>query len=401
MPELLQGAVLSVVSFIVVLSLVVFVHEFGHFQVGRWCGIAVKSFSIGLGSEMFGWTDRHGTRWKVSQIPLGGFVSWVDDTDGSSLRPATEEDQALSDEEARRRGHFRAQPLWKRAATVAAGPMTNFVFAIAAFAAVAMVAGRDLTNYENLTPRIGEVRAGTAASEAGLRSGEVVRAINGDPVSSWGEFQRVVTTSPNTPITLTLEQDGAERSVVVTPRLAERPSADGSVERVGMIGVTLGVVQDERVIEQIAPVEALQVGARNTWAIIANTSTYLAGIFSGQNSGSEISGPLGILTASGQVATMALDAADQDIWAKVSSLLTALLQWAAILSVAVGFVNLLPIPILDGGHLVFYGIEALRGGRPLPPTAQEWAFRAGFAVMASLFLFATWNDIIRLFPGAQ
>ncbi len=147
-----------VIPFIVILSVVVFVHEFGHFQVGRWCGIAVKSFSIGLGSEWFGWTDKHGTRWKLSRIPLGGFVSWIDDTDGSSTRPANEEDQALSPEEARRRGHFRAMPLWKRAATVAAGPLTNFIFAILAFALVAAIYGRDIARLDEIAPELGRRR---------------------------------------------------------------------------------------------------------------------------------------------------------------------------------------------------------------------------------------------------
>lgn len=399
MAATIQDFLIAAVAFVLVLSVVVFVHEYGHFRVGRWCGIRVKSFSIGLGSEWFGWTDKYGTRWKISRLPLGGFVSWVDDTDGSSTLPAKDEDRELSDEEARRRGHFRAQPLWKRAVTVAAGPLTNFIFAIATFALIAFATGRDTTDYASLTPRIGGVQADSAASEAGLRSGDLVVSVDGAPVASWGEFYEKVAASPGAPLTVVVENDGAERSVTVVPRPVERPSPTGT-ERVGVIGVSLGVREGDRTVEPVGVFEAIGVGSRNTWAIVSSTASYVVGIFTGQNSGRDIAGPIGIFTQSGQIATMALDGSN-DWGAKAGNLLRALALWAAVLSVAVGIVNLLPIPILDGGHLLFYGIEALRGGRPLPAAAQEWAYRAGLAVMASLFLFATWNDITRLFPGAH
>lgn len=398
---MLQDALVYIGSFVLVLSVVVFVHEFGHFRIGRWCGIAVKSFSIGLGSEWFGWTDKHGTRWKVSRIPLGGFVSWIDDTDGSSTLPASEADQSLSLEEARKLGHFRAMPLWKRAATVAAGPLTNFVFAIFAFALAAFVAGRDVTDYPSLAARVGGVEPGSVAAAAGLHAGDVVRAANGAPINTWGQFQELVQQSPEQTLSLLVQREGGERTLSVTPRAVERPGQNGATERVGAIGVRLGVIEADRTIESVSAGEALQFGAANTWEIVARTGAYVGGIFTGQNSGRDIAGPLGILNASGQVATMALDGDDRGLWQKVGSLFFALLQWAAMLSVAVGIVNLLPIPVLDGGHLLFYGIEALRGGKPLPASAQEWAYRAGFAVIGSLFLFATWNDIARLFPGAQ
>jgi regulator of sigma E protease len=401
MPGMLQDALLYIGSFVLVLSLVVFVHEFGHFRVGRWCGVAVKSFSIGLGSEWFGWTDKHGTRWKVSRIPLGGFVSWVDDTDGSSTLPAREEDQALSTEEARKRGHFRAMPIWKRAATVAAGPLSNFVFSILAFGLAALIVGRDITDYTSIPARVGGVEASSPAATAGLRPGDVVRAVNGAPIATWGELQSVIASSPNTQLALIVQSGGDQRSLNVTPRLVERPTAEGGTERVGAIGVRLGVLESDRTIEPVSPLAAIAHGASNTWEIVTRTGAYVGGIFTGANSGRDIAGPLGILNASGQVATMALDSDDGGPLDKVGTLLLALLQWAAMLSVAVGIVNLLPIPVLDGGHLLFYAIEAIRGGRPLPASAQEWAYRAGFAVIGSLFLFATWNDIVRLFPGAQ
>lgn len=389
----LQGLLTYVGSFVIVLSVVVFVHEFGHFRVGRWCGVAVKSFSIGLGAEWFGWTDKHGTRWKVSRIPLGGFVSWVDDTDGSSLRPATEEDQALSDEEARRRGHFRAMPLWKRAVTVAAGPLTNFVFAIFAFALLAFVMGRDVTDVSAVPARLAQVAPNSAAAGAGLHPGDVILSVDGHATPSFRELQAEVGAAAGRQVTLQVDRNGETLTLHATP---------AAYEGRGLLGVGGPLVlPQERTVERYGPLEAVGAGATNTWRIVAQTGSYLGAVFTGRESGDQIAGPLGIINVSGQVASSALEAPDASLGQRLQMLVLSLIGLMAVLSVAVGIVNLLPIPILDGGHLLFYGIEALRGGRPLPAQAQEWAYRAGFAVMASLFLFATWNDITRLFPGAQ
>lgn len=397
MPDLLQNALIYVGSFVVVLSLVVFVHEFGHFQVGRWCGIAVKSFSIGFGSEWFGWTDKHGTRWKISNIPLGGFVSWVDDSDPTSTRPATEEAQELSIEEARRRGHFRAQPVWKRAAATAAGPVANFMFSIVAFGTLALVVGGDATDINSVPARIGGVVDNSAAAQAGLRVGDIVRAADETPIGSFMDLQRQVAGAAGRPLQLTVERDGTMVTIAATPGVRE---AGG--QSVGVLGVSGPLVLEaERVIVRYGPVEAVGVGAQRTWDVVAQTGAYIGAIFAGRESGDQIAGPLGILNVSGQVATTALEGSDDAPGGPIGMLVLSLLGLAAMLSVAVGIVNLLPIPILDGGHLVFYAIEAVRGGRPLPAAAQEWAYRAGFAVMAGLFLFATWNDITRHLIGSQ
>lgn len=399
MLEMIQNALVYLSAFVVVLSVVVFVHEFGHFQVGRWCGIAVKSFSIGLGSEWIGWTDKHGTRWKVSKIPLGGFVSWIDDTDGSSTLPASEEDQALSQAEARRRGHFRAMPIWKRAAATAAGPVANFIFSIFALGVFALIVGGDETDMRQVPARIAAVGAGSAAAEAGLRPGDVIASVDGRGVANFSELQAIVAASPERALALEVERGGALLELSATPRQAGENPERGLRAGQGLLGV-IGpqVLQSERRLVRYNPVEAIGIGARDTWEIVSQTFGYLGAIFVGRESGDQIAGPLGIINVSGQVASSALQA-DAEFGERLAMLALSLLRLAAFLSVAVGIVNLLPIPVLDGGHLLFYGIEALRGGRPLPPIAQEWAYRAGFAVMASLFLFATWNDITRLFPG--
>jgi regulator of sigma E protease len=225
-----------------------------------------------------------------------------------------------------------------------------------------------------------------------LRAGERVEAVDGVAIRGNTNFRESIAASPGRELELTLlGADDATRSVRVTPRA----QADGT----GAIGVGLTVREEDRVIDKVNPIEALGYGAVATWDIIARTGDYVAGIFQGRNSGRDIAGPLGILNVSGQTAEYAMGAPSDDPFDAAGNVALALLSLAAMLSVAVGIVNLLPIPILDGGHLLFYSIEMLRGGKPLPPAAQEWAYRAGFAVMASLFLFATWNDITRLLPG--
>lgn len=394
MPDILGNILIYLGSFVLVLSVVVFVHEFGHFQVARWRGVAIDTFSIGFGKTLFGWRDKQGVRWKVGALPLGGYVKFADDADAMSSAPREKIDDPEALAEARAKGLFHAQPLSTRSMVVAAGPLTNFVFSILAFALIALIVGRDATDYSSVPARVASVAEGSAAAAAGLRQGDIILGANGQTLASFTQLQTLIAASPEVPLVLQVERDGARIDLNATPqRNGDR----------GMLGVSGPLVlESERVIERFGPLSALAAGASNTWAIVAQTGAYIGGIFAGRESGDQIAGPLGIINVSGQVATSALNGADDGgIGARIGLLALSLLSLAAVLSVAVGIVNLLPIPILDGGHLLFYAIEAIRGGRPLPASAQEWAYRAGFAVMASLFLFATWNDITRLLPGAQ
>ena len=397
MLDALGSMLLTAASFIFVLGLVVFVHEFGHFGAARLCRIAVKSFAIGMGPAIAARRDRHGTTWKLGAIPIGGFVSWVDDSDPSSTGPAPEEFRNLSQEEARRRGHFRAQPVAARAFVTAAGPVMNFIFAILAFAAILLVVGRDMTDRAALSPRIDGVRANSAAAQAGLRAGDVIVAIGGAPIRSFGEMQAVVTSNPGRPLDLTVRRGEANVSLRATPEAQNLPDATGVTRRVGLLGIERRTLPSERVIQRYGPGQAVVEGARQTWSIVAMTGLYVGNIVMGRASAEHIAGPAGIFTESGRIAGNAIDQQGVGLAERLADLALSLFQWAAILSVAVGIVNLLPIPILDGGHLLFYAIEAVRGGRPLPVQAQEWALRAGLAVLGSLFLFATWNDIQRIF----
>ncbi len=389
----IEGTLLTLVAFVLVLGVVVVVHEFGHFQVARWCGIAVKSFSLGMGPPVASVQDKHGTTWKISAIPVGGFVSWLDDTDPTSTRPATEESRDLSDEEARRRGYFHAQPVLKRAAVTLAGPLTNFLFSIVAFAALVMIVGRDVTPVASLSARIDGVAAEGPAATAGLRAGDVITAIDGTPVTSFGRMQEIVRANPGKTVTFTLVRDGATTTAPVT--IGGRADLDrtGVETRKGFLGVERQTQASERRLQRFGPIGALGAGATQVWDIISSTGAYVGNVFSGKASAAHISGPAGIFAASGTVAKSAISGGG-DAGEKLARLALSLLAWAATLSVAVGIVNLLPVPILDGGHLLFYGIEAARG-RPLGPKAQEFGYRAGLAFVASLFLFATWNDLQR------
>lgn len=386
MLETLQNIVVYGGSFVLVLSLVVFVHEFGHFQAARWSKVAIETFSIGFGKTLLGWKDRQGVQWKIGALPLGGYVKFADDADPMSTKPAEEILDPAARAEARRRGLFHAQPIRSRAFVVAAGPLTNFIFAIAAFAALIMIVGRDVASVNAVMPE-------SAAAAAGLQAGDIVREVDGEPVPTFRDLQQIVMASPGEQLLLTVERGESELTLPITPS-ARTVGEGANARQVGMLGVehAPAALEDR---ERVGPLGAISFGAQQTWQIIYLTGSYVADIFSGRQSADQLAGPLGILDQSGKIATAAIEQPDEPVMTIVFELLLSLLEWAAILSVAVGIVNLLPIPILDGGHLLFYAIEAVRGGKPLPLIAQEWAFRAGIAVMGALFLFATWNDIQR------
>lgn len=393
MLEGLGGALLSLFAFVAVLSVVVVVHEFGHFQAGRWGKVAIDTFSIGFGRTLWTRKDRNGVVWRVAALPLGGYVKFQGDADAVSSHP----DKPFESEEAlmaaRRKGLFQAMPLATRAFVVAAGPFTNFIFSALVFAALIMIVGRDVTPVAELSPRIDGVVAQGPAATAGLKGGDVIVAIDGQAIASFGAMQSVVRTSPGETLSFTVRRDGANLVTPVVVGSTKDIDITGLETNRGFLGVSRQTLPTERKVERFGPVEALGHGVGQVWGIIASTGAYVGNVFSGKASAEHIAGPIGIFGASGEVAKGAI-AGDDTLGDKLSRLALSLLQLAAMLSVAVGLVNLLPVPILDGGHLLFFGIEAVRG-RPLGPKAQEIGYRAGFALVASLFLFATWNDLQR------
>lgn len=383
----------SAIPFILVLSLVVFVHEFGHFQAGRWCKIAIDTFSIGFGRTLVSWRDRQGVLWRVAALPLGGYVKFQDDADPMSTGPASQYQTPEALAAARAKGLFHAQPVAARAITTAAGPLTNFAFSILVFALLALILGRDVTPVQQLSARIDTVIAGGPAASAGLRAGDVVTAIDGQPIASFGALQEAIRANPGATIDVMINRSGQELSVPVTVGSREDIDQTGVETSVGFLNIDRQTAPDERQIERFGPIGALGEGARRVWEIISSTGAYIGNVFSGRASAEHIAGPAGIFDTSGKVARNAIEG-DATFGEKALGLGLSLLAFAATLSVAVGIVNLLPVPVLDGGHLLFYAIEAIRG-RPLSPRAQEIGFQAGFAMIVSLFLFATWNDLQR------
>lgn len=438
----------TVLPFLIVLAIVIFIHEYGHYIVGRWCGIHSEEFSLGFGPEVFGWTDKRGTRWRVAWIPLGGFVRFKGDADAASS-PDAEAVAELTEEE--RRQTLPGAPLWARAATVAAGPLANFILAVLVFALVALATGRPSNE-----PTIGELSPTGQAAGAGLEVGDRIVAIDGEPVESFERFLSVMLAEEGLPRRVEIERDGAPEMLqfafsqppqvgglvedgpaalacmkvddvilsvdgapvgtfadlqatvlasegatlafvvqrgpeLITLDVAPRRSefidpATGSVEQRVMIGVqsknTLGV---EPPRESMGVGAAIAHGFGGLERIVFGTLNYLGAWISGSADGSALGGPIGIARASGQTA--------QD------GLIT-FIAFIATVSAAIGFINLFPIPMLDGGHLVFYALEAVRG-RPLNEQWIEWSFKGGLAAILLLLLFATYNDLARWATGVS
>jgi regulator of sigma E protease len=377
MGKTLTSLPFTLLAFLFVLTIVVFIHEFGHFIVGRLCGIGVTAFSIGFGRELIGWTDRRGTRWKLSAIPLGGYVKFVGDVNAAS---APDQATLAQMSAAERAVSFHHQSLPKRAATVAAGPIANFLLAIVIFGGVAYTAGRTV-----LAPRIEGVQPGSAAERAGFQPGDLVTSINGRAVSSFSDMQRIVSTSAGDRLTVVVERRGETVPLTAVPDLKEQDTPFGK-QRIGLLG--LQASRDKADLKTITygPLGALRAGVEETWYVVERTFDYIGKLVVGRESTDQLSGPIRIAQVSGQVAHLGG--------------LGGLISLVAVLSVSIGLINLFPIPLLDGGHLLFYAIEAVRG-RPLSERAQEIGFRIGLAIVVMLMLFATWNDIFHLVGVAR
>lgn len=359
-------------GFLFVLTVVVFVHELGHFLVARWCGITVTVFSIGFGRELVGFTDRRGTRWRLSLIPLGGYVRFLGDDNGASV-PDREAIEALTPTE--RKGAFATQSVGKRAAVVAAGPIANFVLAVVIFALVFAAFGRQVTS-----PRIDGVEPGGPAEMAGFQAGDIVRSIDGAPIETFNDFQRIISVSPDQTLTIVVERGGEPVTLTATPALREVDDGFGGKQRLGRIGISRTTTDADVVTERYGIGEAVVAGAEETATIVVRTFAYIGGLFTGRESPEQLGGPISVAMVAGQAASISF---------------SALLMIAAVMSVSIGLLNLFPVPMLDGGHLLFYAFEAVRG-RPLSERAQDIGFRIGFAALIMLMAFATWNDAGRI-----
>jgi regulator of sigma E protease len=367
-----------IVPFVIVLSVVVFVHEYGHFIVGRLCGIKVDAFSLGFGPELFAFLDKHGTRWKISAIPLGGYVKFHGDANAVTAG-VSDEFERMSPQE--RAVTFAGQSVWKRAAVVFAGPFFNFLLAIALYWGMFALVGRPLVVDGQLivAPHISAVQADGAGAKAGFHAGDLVKSVDGTPIESFAQFQKRIAASAGQTLHIVVERDKGSIELEATPASAN--GKEGQV--IGRLGLSSSDDMRDMRMRRCGPVEALGLAFEETGSIVEQTGKFVAGIFAGRESASQLSGPIGIAEVSGKMAQ------------KIGSLgIWPLINLIALLSVSVGLLNLMPVPLLDGGHLMFFAIEAVRG-RALNERLQEYAFRIGFVMVSSLMLLATYNDLAR------
>lgn len=359
-----------VLPFLVVLTIIVFVHEMGHYLVARWNGVAVHTFSIGFGPELFGRTDRSGTRWRVSAIPLGGYVRFVGDMNAASV-PDDETLRNLPAEQ--QKNLFYNKTVWQRIAVVVAGPAANVIFTFVVLYALLLGYGQ-----YTLPAAIDQVSPDGAAAEAGLAPGDEVVEVDGYDVRGFSEFQRLVATAPGRPVTVVVERDGREMTFNMTPEPTVITDRFGNEHTVGRIGVSRQTEASDFTLYRPNPVEAVGMTLEEISFIIDRTAAFLADFFYGRGDLDQIGGPVKVAQISGEVATLGV---------------VALINLTALLSLNIGIFNLLPIPMLDGGHLLFYVIEAVRG-RPLSMRVQEIGFRFGLAIVLSLMVFTVVNDLL-------
>jgi regulator of sigma E protease len=361
-----------IVPALFVLAIVVFFHELGHFLVARWAGVKVVTFSLGFGPEIAGFNDRHGTRWKISAIPLGGYVKFFGD-DSEASTPASQAIATMSEQE--RAVSFHGKAVGPRAAIVAAGPFANFILAILIFAGLFFFFGKPST-----LAQVETIEPGSASASAGFQPGDVVTAIDGSTIDSFSDMQRIVSTSAGERLTFTIKRGDATVMLQATPDLRERKDTFGNVHRLGVLGITRVTSPTEVATRPVNPAAALWLGVKETWFVVDQTGRFLGGLFRGQGGMDQVGGPIRIAQISGQAATLGL---------------ASLIHLAAVLSISIGLLNLFPVPLLDGGHLLFYAIEAVRG-RPLSERAQELGYRFGLALVLMLMIFTFYNDFLHL-----
>ncbi len=367
-----HGLIGYAIPFLFVLTIVVFFHELGHFLVARWAGVRVLTFSLGFGPELVGFNDRHGTRWKISAVPLGGYVKFFgDDTEASTSSAETL--AGMTDEE--RRGSFHHKKVGPRAAIVAAGPIANFLLAIVIFTVMFTFFGKPST-----TARVDKIEANSAAAAAGFQVGDIVTSIDGTKIESFTDMQRIVAIRAGEKLSFTVKRGDQVVQLSGAPELREVKDPFGNVHRQGVLGITRQTAAGDVLTERVDPATALWLGVKETWFVIERTLSYIGGVFTGREAADQVGGPLRIAQISGQVATIGM---------------VALINLAAVLSISIGLLNLFPVPLLDGGHLLFYAVEAVRG-RPLSDRAQEMGFRIGLGLVLMLMVFATYNDILHL-----
>jgi regulator of sigma E protease len=351
------------IAFLAALGPLVFIHELGHYYVARLFGVGAESFSIGFGREVTGWTDKRGTRWKVGWLPLGGYVKFVGDLNPVSM-PGEVEDVSPED----RKRSFHHRPIWQRFLIVLAGPLSNFLLAIMIFTAFFALLGVPRT-----ANRVTAIEAGSAAQAAGVRAGDRILSIAGRQTPTFEDISQVVALRPGARVVLHVDRQGQLQAFPVRIGAAEETDKFGQKFKVGRLGIYGG----QRQYVRVAAPELIPAATSFTWSMTRSIVDALGQIITGNRSVKELGGPLKMAQIAGQQASLGL---------------FEFVYLVALFSINLGFINLLPVPMLDGGHLALYTIEAVQR-RPVSLQAQEWAFRGGLALLLALLLFTTLNDL--------
>lgn len=371
---LAQHPFLSFVGLFVLLTAVVFFHELGHFAVGRWCGVKVDAFSIGFGPELFAFVDRSGTRWRFAALPLGGYVKFHGDQNAASLPDG----EAISHMKPAERGiTLASKPVWQRAAIVAAGPLANFILAITIYTGIVYTYGRDIT-----LPKVAGVVDGGPAARAGLLPGDMVLSIDGHKIDSFADVQRIVQTNAGSPLLLEIDRAGLHSNVTLVPERKEIKTIVGK-QTVGIVGVQASQDPADQRFESYGMISSVGVATELVWQRVTMTGNYFNRLFTGRESVDKVSGLMKTAEVAGKMAEIGI---------------SALLEIIAVMSISIGLMNLLPIPVLDGGHLMFFAYEALRG-KPLSPKVQEYGFRFGLATIVAIVVLANFNDVLHMTGG--
>jgi regulator of sigma E protease len=394
MSGFLQSALMYLIPFLIILGVVVTVHEGGHFLAAKWLGTKIDRFSIGFGSAIAQWRDKAGVDYRIGWIPLGGYVRFAGDENASSVPDSNDLDD-LRREIVRREGegalarYFHFKPLWQRAIIVAAGPFANFFLAIAMFAILLMTIG------ETVQPaRVDAITPGSAGQAAGFQIGDVVLKANGRAIKNFDEIRRMVVLSTGTPMTFLVQRDGHEVVLTATPRRGVVRDVLGHEQHLGLLGIQNLPRPGDIQFKRYGPIAAIGGGIDHTNEVIDTTVKYLGRVFTGREEADQLSGPLGMAQLSGEIAKQTAQASP-DLPSLLINWSIFMMEMVANISVGIGFLNLMPIPVLDGGHLLFYGYEAV-ARRPLAAKVQAAGYRVGLALVLGLMLFATWNDLQRL-----
>jgi regulator of sigma E protease len=383
-----------ILAMAIVLGLVVTIHELGHFWAAKSFGVAIDRFSIGFGRALASWKDRSGVEWRIGWIPLGGYVRFAGDENAASV-PDHESLETMRRHIVEREGaeavdrYFHFKPLWQRAIIAAAGPFANFALAITIFAAFLLAFGQYV-----LPPKIASIEPGSPAAVAGFLPGDVIVEISGEKVENFEDVAQLVQLRANVATTFVVQRAGRAVELVATPEWRMRDTELSGPRRMGTLGIAPAQARADLIHVRYNPIEALAGGVDRTWKTLTRTIYYLGRMVTGQVSADQLSGPLGIAHVSGKVAQAGAEGAP-NLGMKLVGAGLNLLQLAAFVSVSIGFMNLLPVPVLDGGHLMFYAYEAV-ARRPLAAEVQAVGYRVGLALLLGLMLFATWNDLQQL-----